>query len=63
MKNVLLFVGVLVGTMLLIAGLVAIDRGDRAGWYYVAGAVCAYALAVGPGRRLKDALFKDRPGV
>lgn len=63
MKNILLFAGVLGGTMLLIAGLVAIDQGDRAGWYYVAAAVCAFALALGLGRRLRDAFFPDRPSV
>lgn len=63
MKNILLFTGVLGGTMLLIAGFVAIDQGDRAGWYYVVAAVLAFALGLGPGRRLKRALFPDGPDV
>ena len=61
MKNLVLFVGVLVGAALLVAGFVAIDRGDRMGWYYVGGAACAFVLATGPGRRLKDAFLIDRP--
>ncbi|MFA6165624.1 MAG: hypothetical protein WC700_03340 [Gemmatimonadaceae bacterium] len=63
MKNILLFTGVLGGTMLLIVGLVAIQQGARGGWYYVAAAVGAFALALAPGRRLKDAFFPDRPNV
>ncbi len=63
MKNILLFSGVLGGTMLLIAGLVAIEQGDRAGWYYVAAAACAFALGLGLGRRLKGTFFPDRPDV
>lgn len=61
MKNILLFVGVILGTVLLVAGFVAIGRGERSGWLYLVGAVAAFALASGPSRRLMDSMFTQRP--
>lgn len=54
-RNVILFVGSFFGGILLVAGIVEIGRGDRAGWLYVLGALLAFALAFTPGRRLRDA--------
>jgi hypothetical protein len=60
-KNILLFVGVIIGTVLLVAGFVAFDRGEPGGWLYVVGAVAAFALASAPGRRLMDSVLTQRP--
>ena len=57
MKNILLFVGVVFGTVLLIAGVVALGRGDPASWLYFLGAAAAYALASAPGRRILDSVL------
>lgn len=61
MKNFLLFVGVIFGTVLLVAGFNAISRGDSGGWMYVLGAVAAFALASAPGRRLLDSVLTPPP--
>jgi lysylphosphatidylglycerol synthetase-like protein (DUF2156 family) len=54
MKTIVHFLAVVVGTALLVAGMVAFDRGDRTGWTYMVGAALAFVVAFGPGRRLKD---------
>lgn len=61
MKNILLFVGVVAGTAFLVAGFVAFGRGEPGGMLYFVAAVAAFALASGPGRRLMDAVFAQRP--
>jgi hypothetical protein len=60
-KNILLFVGVILGTVLLVAGFVAFSRGEPGGSLYVVGAAAAFALASGPGRRLMDSVLTPRP--
>jgi hypothetical protein len=59
MKNALLFLGSVVGTVLLIAGIVALGDGDPSGWWYICAAVLAYGLAMSPGRRIREALKRS----
>lgn len=61
MKNILLFVGVVMGTMFLVAGFTAFSRGEPGGWLYFVGAVAGYALASGPGRRIMDSVLSTGP--
>ena len=60
MKNIVLFVGVILGTMFLVNGVVVIGRHDRTGWLYLLLAVFCFALAVDPGGRFRD-LIRQRP--
>lgn len=56
----MLFAGVLVGTLLLIAGLIELGDGQRSGWLYLLGAGAAFVLAAAPGRRLRDKALPPR---
>ena len=53
MKNIILFVGVILGTVGLVVGAVAIGHGDRTGWLYLLLALFCFVLAAGLGRRLR----------
>jgi hypothetical protein len=53
MKNIFLFVGVLLGTVLLIAGVVTIGHGDGSGWLYIIAAIFCVGLGLGLARRLQ----------
>lgn len=55
MKNLLLLLGTLVGTALLIAGVMTIGTDPRAGGLYLLGGVLGFVVALGPGRRLRGA--------
>ena len=61
MKNILLFVAAVFGTVFLVTGVVTIGRSDRAGWLYLVLALLCYVLAVEPGRRIRDFLVGRRP--
>jgi CDP-diglyceride synthetase len=61
MKNILLFVGAILGTVFLVAGVVAIGRHDRAGWLYLLLALFCFVLAADPGGRLRDLVVRRRP--
>lgn len=52
-RNVILFLGTLMGTALLILGIKGMVDGEANAWMYILGAVFAYALAITPGRRLR----------
>jgi hypothetical protein len=52
MKNIVLFVGTILGTIALVFGVVALGNHDRTGWLYLILAVFCYFLAIGPGRRM-----------
>jgi hypothetical protein len=56
-RNVLLFVGFLVGTGLLLGGVMALREDNRAGWLYLVGACAAFIFAFVPGRRLRDSVL------
>ncbi len=60
MKNIVMFVAVAAGTGLIIAGIVALDRGERGAWLYLIGGLLALIVGAGPGRRLQNALFPPR---
>jgi hypothetical protein len=55
-RNVLLFVGTVLGTGLLILGIIALNEGDPAAWRYIVGAVFAFTLALAPGQRLRNVI-------
>lgn len=59
-RNTMLFAGALVGTLLLIAGLIELGDGQRSGWLYLLGAGAAFVLAAAPGRRLRDKALPPR---
>jgi hypothetical protein len=61
LKNIILFVGAILGTVFLVAGVVTIGRHDRTGWWYLVLALLCFALAGGPGQRLRDFVFPRRP--
>ena len=61
MKNILLFVGAILGTVFLIAGVVAIGSHDRSGWLYLVLALFCFVLAADPGGRLRDFVVRRRP--
>jgi hypothetical protein len=61
MKNVLLFVGAVLGTAFLIAGIVTIGRGDHSGWLYLVLALFCFVLAADPGGHLRDFVVTRRP--
>jgi len=61
MKNVLLFVGAILGTVFLVTGVVAIGRHDRGGWLYLVLALFCFVLAVDPGGRLREFVVRRRP--
>ena len=56
-RNTLLFGGTFIGTVLLVLGFVALERGEGTVWAYFVGAVLAFILAFAPGRRLRDKLL------
>ena len=62
LKNILLFVGAILGTVFLIAGVVAIGRHDRSGWLYLVLAPFCYVLAADPGGRLRDFVSREIVG-
>ena len=53
-RNVVLFVGALLGAALLMLGIRGIAANEPNAWLYVLGAIFAFALAWLPGRRLRD---------
>ena len=61
MKNILLFVAAVFGTVFLVTGVVTIGRNDHAGWLYLVLALLCYILAAEPGRRIRDFLVRRRP--
>ena len=63
MKNLILFVGAILGTMFLVAGIVAIGRHDRSGWLYLVLSLLCSALAADPGGRLRNFVSRRPPDV
>ena len=61
MKNIILFVGAVLGTVFLVAGIVTIGHDVRAGVLYLILAILCYIFAAGPGRRLIDFVSRQRP--
>jgi len=61
MKNILMFVGAILGTVFLITGVVTIGRSDRTGWLYLVLALFCFVLAADPGGRLRDFVVRRRP--
>jgi len=61
LKNILLFVGAILGTVFLIAGVVAIGSHDRSGWLYLVLALFCFVLAADPGGRLRDFVVRRGP--
>ena len=59
MKNLLRFIAAVFGTVLLVAGLLALRDDVRTGGWYLSGAVLAFLLVLSPGRRLRDALRRQ----
>ena len=60
MKKAFLFYGAVIGTVILIAGILFIGRGDSTGWLYVIVALLVIVLAVAPGWRLRELLTRRR---
>jgi hypothetical protein len=54
MRNVIMFLGTVGGTVLIIAGVVGL-RDDRSGWWLIGAGILAFIVAAVPGRRLRDA--------
>ena len=61
MKNIVIFVEAIYGTVFLIFGVVTIGRDNRTGWLYLVVAFLCFVLAAEPGRRLRDFAFRRRP--
>jgi hypothetical protein len=59
-RNLLIFVGAVVGTGLLFIGVIALLDGDASGWRAVIGAVFAFALTITAGLRRTN---KRKPDV
>ena len=57
-RNVLLFFGTAIGTVLLFMGGKGLMDGAPNAWMYILGAIFAFALALAPGRRVRDAVGK-----
>ena len=60
MKKAFLFLGAVIGTVILITGIVEIGRGDSTGWLYVFVALLVIVLAIAPGWRLRELLTRQR---
>jgi hypothetical protein len=63
LKNTILFVGAILGTVFLVAGVVTIGRDDRTGWWYLVLALLCFVLAGVPGQRLRDFVVRRRRDV
>jgi hypothetical protein len=63
LKNTILFVGAILGTVFLVTGVVTIGRDDRTGWWYLVLALLCFVLAGVPGQRLRDFVVRRRPDV
>lgn len=62
MKNILLFVGAILGTVFLVAGIGALGRHDRTGWLYLVLALFCALLAADPGGRLRRLVVRRPNG-
>jgi uncharacterized membrane protein YdjX (TVP38/TMEM64 family) len=54
LKNIILFIGVILGTVGLVVGGMAIGHGDRTGWLYLLLALFCFVLAAALGQRFRD---------
>lgn len=53
-RNVLMFVAAVLGTGLLVIGVVSVTDGDQSGWRAIIGAVFAFTLALSVGFRSRN---------